>query len=189
METASSPICRASKPGLALTAGGKGTPRRKVVKKSVTATQGDDRKIQAALKKLGVQPITGVEEVNMFKEDGNVLHFNNPRGELRVSVRGHEERMRGNLGHGLWDSVRSSCRRAASRIHALSPRGRHRGPCWCPQSPCPSRFPLFNSSPLRLQLRVLVFANAQSKEPSHPTPSLSQATAKPKSSPNSSPES
>ncbi|KAL7420397.1 Nascent polypeptide-associated complex subunit beta [Cryptotrichosporon argae] len=58
--------------------GGKGTPRRKVVKKSVTATQGDDRKLQAALKKLGVQPITGVEEVNMFKEDGNVLHFGKP---------------------------------------------------------------------------------------------------------------
>ncbi|GFZ42948.1 Nascent polypeptide-associated complex subunit beta [Saitozyma sp. JCM 24511] len=59
--------------------GGKGTPRRKQVKKSVTATQGDDRKVQAALKKLGVQPITGVEEVNMFKEDGNVLHFSQPR--------------------------------------------------------------------------------------------------------------
>ncbi len=47
----------------------------------MTSTQGDDRKLQAALKKLGVQPITGVEEVNMFKEDGNVLHFNQPRGE------------------------------------------------------------------------------------------------------------
>jgi len=55
-----------------------------VVKKSVTATQGDDRKIQAALKKLGVQPITGVEEVNMFKEDGNVLHFQAPRGGCRA---------------------------------------------------------------------------------------------------------
>jgi len=66
--------------------GGKGTPRRKVVKKSVTASQGDDRKLQAALKKLGVQPITGVEEVNMFKEDGNVLHFNNPKGESNEHV-------------------------------------------------------------------------------------------------------
>ncbi|ORY27630.1 NAC domain-domain-containing protein [Naematelia encephala] len=59
--------------------GGKGTPRRKVVKKSVTASQGDDRKVQAALKKLSVQPIVGVEEVNMFKEDGNVIHFNRPQ--------------------------------------------------------------------------------------------------------------
>lgn len=51
----------------------------------MTATQGDDRKIQAALKKLGVQPITGVEEVNMFKEDGNVLHFQAPRGGCRCA--------------------------------------------------------------------------------------------------------
>jgi nascent polypeptide-associated complex subunit beta len=28
-----------------------------------------------------VQPITGVEEVNMFREDGNVLHFSAPKGE------------------------------------------------------------------------------------------------------------
>jgi nascent polypeptide-associated complex subunit beta len=60
--------------------GGKGTPRRKQVKKSVTATQGDDRKLQSALKKLGVETITGVEEVNMFQEDGNVLHFGAPKG-------------------------------------------------------------------------------------------------------------
>ncbi|ODN87123.1 nascent polypeptide-associated complex subunit beta [Cryptococcus wingfieldii CBS 7118] len=66
--------------------GGKGTPRRKVVKKSVTATQGDDRKLQAALKKLGVQPIAGVEEVNMFKEDGNVLHFAAPRTQVHAAL-------------------------------------------------------------------------------------------------------
>ncbi|WVN87238.1 nascent polypeptide-associated complex subunit beta [Cryptococcus depauperatus CBS 7841] len=66
--------------------GGKGTPRRKVVKKSVTASQGDDRKLQAALKKLGVQPITGVEEVNMFKEDGNVLHFSAPRVQVHAAL-------------------------------------------------------------------------------------------------------
>lgn len=62
--------------------GGKGTPRRKQVKKSISAQQGDNTKLQAALKKLGVQPITGVEEVNMFKDDGNVLHFAQPRGEF-----------------------------------------------------------------------------------------------------------
>lgn len=32
-----------------------------------------------ALKKLNVQPIVGVEEVNMFKEDGNVIHFTAPK--------------------------------------------------------------------------------------------------------------
>lgn len=69
-----------------LTTGGKGTPRRKQVKKSATASQGDDRKLQAALKKLGVQPITGVEEVNMFKDDGNVLHFGAPRVSVHAAL-------------------------------------------------------------------------------------------------------
>ncbi|PWN51578.1 nascent polypeptide-associated complex subunit beta [Violaceomyces palustris] len=57
--------------------GGKGAPRRKVVKKKGPA--GDDSKLQTALKKLAVQPISGIEEVNMFKEDGNVLHFASPK--------------------------------------------------------------------------------------------------------------
>ncbi|KAJ6169017.1 Nascent polypeptide-associated complex NAC [Penicillium chrysogenum] len=56
---------------------GKGTPRRKV-KKVVRNSGADDKKLQAALKKLNVQPIQGIEEVNMFKEDGNVIHFANP---------------------------------------------------------------------------------------------------------------
>lgn len=60
--------------------GGKGTPRRKVVPKPKAATAQDDKKLQGALKKLNVQPIPGVEEVNMFKEDGNVLHFTAPKG-------------------------------------------------------------------------------------------------------------
>ena len=42
----------------------------------------DDKKLQGALKKLNVQPIPGVEEVNMFREDGNVLHFTAPKGAL-----------------------------------------------------------------------------------------------------------
>lgn len=62
--------------------GGKGTPRRKVKKVHKTAG-GDDKKLQSALKKLNVQPIPGIEEVNMFKEDGNVLHFSAPKGTCR----------------------------------------------------------------------------------------------------------
>ncbi|BFZ58504.1 Nascent polypeptide-associated complex subunit beta [Savitreella phatthalungensis] len=54
--------------------GGKGTPRR-TIKKVQRNSAADDRKIQAALKKINVQPITGIDEVNMFKEDGSVLHF------------------------------------------------------------------------------------------------------------------
>lgn len=64
------------------TAGGKGTVRRKIVRKAKPSTAQDDKKLQGALKKLNVQPIPGVEEVNMFREDGNVLHFTAPKGEL-----------------------------------------------------------------------------------------------------------
>lgn len=40
----------------------------------------DDKKLQTSLKKLNVQPIQAIEEVNMFKEDGNVIHFAAPKG-------------------------------------------------------------------------------------------------------------
>lgn len=43
---------------------------------------GEDPKLQAALKKLQVEPVSGIEEVNMFKEDGNVLHFSAPKGKF-----------------------------------------------------------------------------------------------------------
>lgn len=67
--------------------GGKGAPRRKIVKKPKGAVAGgDDKKLQAALKKLNVEPVTGIEEVNMFKEDGNVLHIANPKGKLFFCV-------------------------------------------------------------------------------------------------------
>ena len=59
---------------------GKGTPRR-VVKKVHKSSGTDDKKLQASLKKLNVQPIQAIEEVNMFKEDGNVIHFANPKGK------------------------------------------------------------------------------------------------------------
>ena len=49
---------------------------KKVHKSSGT----DDKKLQTSLKKLNVQPIQAIEEVNMFKEDGNVIHFAAPKG-------------------------------------------------------------------------------------------------------------
>ncbi|CAI2169610.1 3436_t:CDS:2 [Funneliformis geosporum] len=63
--------------------GGKGTPRRKVKKVYKTATN-DDKKLQSTLKKLNVQPIQAIEEVNMFKEDGNVIHFTAPKVHASV---------------------------------------------------------------------------------------------------------
>lgn len=58
--------------------GGKGTARRKrkVVHKTAAT---DDKKLQATLKKLGLNPIPSIEEVNMYKADGTMLHFKNPR--------------------------------------------------------------------------------------------------------------
>ncbi|KAK7537427.1 putative nascent polypeptide-associated complex subunit [Phyllosticta citribraziliensis] len=65
--------------------GGKGTPRRKV--KKVHKSGGtDDKKLQGALKKLNVQPIQAIEEVNMFKSDGNVIHFAAPKVHASVNA-------------------------------------------------------------------------------------------------------
>lgn len=62
----------------------KGQPRRKEIKRpkglGMGGGAGEDKKLQAALKKLNVQSMSGIEEVNMFKEEGSkILHFANPR--------------------------------------------------------------------------------------------------------------
>ncbi|KAL1876413.1 hypothetical protein VTK73DRAFT_9352 [Phialemonium thermophilum] len=62
---------------------GKGTPRRKV-KRTPQRSAGDDKKLQQTLKKLNVQPIQAIEEVNMFKSDGNVIHFAAPKVHASV---------------------------------------------------------------------------------------------------------
>ena len=36
-------------------------------------------KFQSSLKKISVNQIPGIEEVNMIKDDGSVMHFNNPK--------------------------------------------------------------------------------------------------------------
>ncbi|XP_049862181.1 transcription factor BTF3 homolog 4 [Schistocerca gregaria] len=65
--------------------GGKGTPRRK--KKVVHATAAtDDKKLQSSLKKLSVNTIPGIEEVNMIKDDGTVIHFNNPKAQASLAA-------------------------------------------------------------------------------------------------------
>ena len=56
-------------------------PRRKA-KKIVKIAGVDDKKLQATLKKLNVQSIPSIEEINMFKDDGKVLHFRAPKGKL-----------------------------------------------------------------------------------------------------------
>merc|ERR1719201_1651922 len=65
--------------------GGKGTARRKKRAKHQT-TAADDKQLQAQLKRLGVNTIPGIEEVNMFKEDGSVIHFNAPKVQAAVQA-------------------------------------------------------------------------------------------------------
>lgn len=67
--------------------------KKKVVHKTATT---DDKKLQACLKKLSVNSIPGIEEVNMIKDDGNVIHFNNPKVQASLAantfaITGHSE--------------------------------------------------------------------------------------------------
>lgn len=74
--------------------GGKGSARRK--KKVVHRSTTDDKKLQNSLKKLAVSNISGIEEVNMIKDDDSVIHFNNPKvqaslGANTFAITGHAE--------------------------------------------------------------------------------------------------
>merc|ERR1712226_934423 len=66
--------------------GGKGTVRRK--KKAASRSSGarDDAKLSTTLKKLGATNIPGIEEVNLFKEDGKVIHFVNPKVQASIAA-------------------------------------------------------------------------------------------------------
>mmetsp|Transcript_26819 Transcript_26819/g.46235 ORF Transcript_26819/g.46235 Transcript_26819/m.46235 type:complete len:160 (-) Transcript_26819:266-745(-) len=75
--------------------GGKGSVRRK--KKAVhKTTTTDDKRLQNTLKRLGVNTIPGIEEVNLFKENGTVIHFTNPKVQASIPantyvIAGHAE--------------------------------------------------------------------------------------------------
>ncbi|CAO2597606.1 Transcription factor BTF3, partial [Lemmus lemmus] len=67
--------------------------RKKGVHRTATA---DDKKLQFFLKKLGVNNISGIEEVNMFRNQGTVIHFNNPKVQASLventfTIIGHAE--------------------------------------------------------------------------------------------------
>eukprot|EP00933_Yihiella_yeosuensis_P065405 TRINITY_DN69192_c0_g1_i1.p1 TRINITY_DN69192_c0_g1~~TRINITY_DN69192_c0_g1_i1.p1 ORF type:complete len:156 (+),score=54.25 TRINITY_DN69192_c0_g1_i1:63-530(+) len=64
--------------------GGKGSVRRTKVVKHQSAGA-DDKQLQAQLKRLGANQIPGIEEVNMFKDDGTVIHFANPKVQASVT--------------------------------------------------------------------------------------------------------
>merc|ERR1712205_268700 len=65
--------------------GGKGTVRRKkkVVYKTTTT---DDKRLQNTLKRLGINAIPAIEEVNLFMDSGEVIHFNNPKVQASIAA-------------------------------------------------------------------------------------------------------
>jgi nascent polypeptide-associated complex subunit beta len=70
-------IQRLQKLAGAVRTGGKGSVRRKKKAAHKTITN-DDKRLQTTLKRLGVNLIPGIEEVNIFIED-TVVHFNSPK--------------------------------------------------------------------------------------------------------------
>ena len=75
--------------------GGKASVRRK--KKTVhKTTTTDDKRLQSTLKRLNVNNIPAIEEVNLFKENGTVIHFTTPKVQASIAantyvVSGHAE--------------------------------------------------------------------------------------------------
>merc|ERR1711998_193971 len=65
--------------------GGKGSVRRKkkVVHKTTTT---DDKRLQNTLKRLGINSIPAIEEVNLFMESGDVIHFTNPKVQASIAA-------------------------------------------------------------------------------------------------------
>jgi nascent polypeptide-associated complex subunit beta len=65
--------------------GGKGSVRRKhkAVRKNATV---DDKRLKTTLNKLNVRDIPAIEEVNLFKNDGHVIHFANPKVQASIAA-------------------------------------------------------------------------------------------------------
>lgn len=72
--------------GASAATGGKGAVRRKKKAASRSSSAQSDVKLNAALKKLGATNIPGIEEVNLFKEDGKVIHFVNPKVQASIAA-------------------------------------------------------------------------------------------------------
>jgi nascent polypeptide-associated complex subunit beta len=62
--------------------GGAGSQRNK--SKGNVIKGGDDKKLSGVLKKMQMTPLKGVEEVNIFKNDGSVIHIVQPKIEASI---------------------------------------------------------------------------------------------------------
>merc|ERR1712014_155295 len=65
-------------------------------KRRTHSSSSDDKRLQNTLKRLGVNNIPAIEEVNLFKDNGTVIHFQNPKVQASIAantyvVSGHAE--------------------------------------------------------------------------------------------------
>ena len=67
--------------------GGGGSVRRKTHQQPKISTSEVDKKITQSLKKMNLQAIAAIEQVNMFKDNGEVIHFPNPKVQAAVQNR------------------------------------------------------------------------------------------------------
>jgi hypothetical protein len=51
----------------------------------VVCVNADDKKLSGVLKKMALQPINGVEEVNIFINTGEVIHIKAPKSKRRCN--------------------------------------------------------------------------------------------------------
>ncbi|XP_076893689.1 basic transcription factor 3-like [Bidens hawaiensis] len=68
----------------AVRTGGKGSMRRKKKAVHKTATT-DDKRLQSTLKRIGVNAIPSIEEVNIFKDE-TVIQFVNPKVQASIGA-------------------------------------------------------------------------------------------------------
>ncbi|XP_062933455.1 transcription factor BTF3-like isoform X2 [Cynocephalus volans] len=111
--------------------GGKRTTHRK--KKVVHGTATADDKLQLCLKKSGVNNISGVQEADMFTNQGRVIHVNNSKVQASLAantltIKGHAEtkqvtEMPPSMSNQLSADSLPSLRRAAEALPKQYPVG------------------------------------------------------------------
>lgn len=85
----------------------------------------DDKKLNTTLKRIGVTNIPAIEEVNMFTNDGEVIHFVGPKGKW---TKGCVKRSALRCTHPTVDSVRQVC---WEMLHYLQLQITYIGTCAC----------------------------------------------------------
>jgi NACalpha-BTF3-like transcription factor len=91
--------------------------KKKAVHKTTTT---DDKRLQSTLKRIGVNTIPGIEEVNIFKDDV-VIQFQNPKGDVLPCYRINSYKLL-TLSNGVDISV--SC---SASLHSC----KYMGSQWC----------------------------------------------------------